>query len=83
MALLPCNLLDRTLRGASRVATKAADLTLSGAAAAISPAVLISVEWLRLWAAERTVVVSEHLDRHANNVITAQPVDHHRSHPAE
>jgi hypothetical protein len=82
MALLPCNLLNRTLRGASRVATKAADLTWSRTAAAISPAGLISVEWLRLWVAERTVVVFEHLNRQADTVTTAPPVNHDRSRPA-
>jgi hypothetical protein len=82
MALLPCNLLNRTLRRASRAATKAADLTLSRPAAAISPAALISVEWLRLWAAECAVAVFEHLNRQANTV-TMAPVNHDRSRPAE
>jgi hypothetical protein len=66
MTVLPCDLVTQTLRGASRVATKVADLTLSRTAAAISPAGLISVEWLRLWVAERTIVVCEHLNRHAH-----------------
>jgi len=83
MALLPRNLLNRTLRGASRVASKTADLTLSRPAAAISPAALISVEWLRLWVAERTVVAFEHLNPHADTVTTAPPVNDDRSRPAE
>src|SRR5246127_453686 len=83
MALLPRNLLNRTLRGASRVASKAADLTLSRPAAAISPAALISVEWLRLWVAERTAVAFEHLNPHADAVTTAPPVNDDRSRPAE
>jgi hypothetical protein len=83
MALFPRNLLSRTLRGAGRVATKAADLTLSRPAAAISPAALISVEWLRLWVAERTVVVFEHLNPSADTVRTGPPVNHDRSRPAE
>jgi hypothetical protein len=83
MGLLPCNLLNRTLRGASRFATKAADLTLLRAAAAISPVGLISVEWLRLWVAERTVAIYEHLNRHADTVRTAPPVNRDRSRPAE
>src|ERR1700758_49705 len=83
MALLPRNVLNRTIRGASRVASKAADLTLSRPAAAISPAALISVEWLRLWVAERTVVVFEHLNPHADTVTTAPPVNDDRSRPAE
>jgi hypothetical protein len=81
MAVLPCDLVTRTLRGASRVAIKVTDLTLSRTAAVISPAGLISVEWLRLWAAERTAVVFEH--RHANTSRTAPPANHDRSHPAE
>jgi hypothetical protein len=83
MALLARNLLNRTLRSASRVASKATDLTLSRPAAAISPAVLISVEWLRLWVAERTVVVFEHLNQQADTVTTAPPVNDDRSRPAE
>jgi hypothetical protein len=82
MALHTCNRLNRTLRGACRVATKAADLTLWRTAAAISPAGLISVEWLRLWVAERTVAVFEHLNRQADTATTA-PVNHDRSRPAE
>jgi hypothetical protein len=83
MALLPRNLLNRTLRGASRVASKAADLTLSRPAAAISPAALISVEWLRLWVAERTAVAFAHLNPHADTATTAPPVNDDRSRPAE
>jgi hypothetical protein len=83
MTVLPCDLVTQTLRGASRVATKVADLTLSRTAAAISPAGLISVEWLRLWVAERMIVVCEHLNRHADTVTTAPPVNHDRSRPAE
>ena len=81
--MLSCNLLNRTLRGASRVANKAADLTLSRTAAAISPVGLISVEWLRLWVAERTFAIHEHLNRHADTLTMAPPVIHDRSRPAE
>jgi hypothetical protein len=83
MALLPRNVLNRTIRGASRVASKAADLTLSRPAAAISPAALISVEWLRLWVAERTLAIVEHLDPHGDTLTTAPPVNDDRSRRAE
>jgi hypothetical protein len=44
---------------------------------------LISVEWLRLWVAERTVVAFEHLNRNTDTVTTAPPVNDDRSRPAE
>jgi hypothetical protein len=54
MAVLPSDLVTSTLRGAGRVAIRAADLTLSRAAVAMSAAGL--VEWLTLLAADRAVV---------------------------
>jgi hypothetical protein len=81
MAVLPSDLVTPTLRGAGRVAIKAADLTLSRAAVAMSAAGL--VEWLTLLAADRAVVVFEHLNRHSDTERAAPPANHYRSRPAE
>jgi len=77
----PSDLVTPTLRGAGRVAIKAADLTLSRAAVAMSAAGL--VEWLTLLAADRAVVVLEHLNRHSDAERAAPPANHYRSRPAE
>jgi hypothetical protein len=69
MAVLPADLVTWTLRGANRVAIKVAEMTLLRAAAAIGPTSLL--EWLTLWAAERTVAVFKHLTRRANTARTA------------
>jgi len=41
------------------------------------------VEWLTLLAADRAVVVLEHLNRHSDAERAAPPANHYRSRPAE
>ena len=81
MAVRPTDLVTSKLRGANRVAIKVADLTLSSAAVAMSAAGL--VEWLTLLAADRAVVILEHLNRHSDAERAAPPANHYRSRPAE
>jgi hypothetical protein len=61
MTVLSSDLVASTLRRASRVVIKVADLTASRATAAMNATGL--VDRLTLLVAERTVVVFEHLNR--------------------